>query len=87
MAVGGHITTFRQQSLVLEHRLPEVKVPTLVVWGRQDRVLPLAHAHVAERSIPNASLQIFEECGHAPMIEKPDDFNRVVSEFVSDRIS
>ncbi|MBI5876118.1 MAG: alpha/beta fold hydrolase [Chloroflexi bacterium] len=67
------------------HRLREIKAPTLVVWGKQDRLLPLAHAYRAAKRIPNARAVIFDPCGHLPMTERPDDFNRVVLEFLAGR--
>jgi pimeloyl-ACP methyl ester carboxylesterase len=63
--------------------LSSITAPTLIVWGRQDRVLPLAHARVAKRKMPNAQLHIFESCGHAPHLERPEEYNRVVLEFLS----
>ena len=63
--------------------LSSITVPTLIVWGRQDRVLPLSHARVAKRKMPNARLHIFESCGHAPHLERPEEYNRVVLEFLS----
>jgi pimeloyl-ACP methyl ester carboxylesterase len=63
-----------------------IRVPTLIIWGKQDRIVPVAHAEIARQSIPNAKLHIFDRCGHVPMIEKPDEFNALVTEFVSSHI-
>lgn len=60
-----------------------IRVPTLIIWGQQDRVVPVAHAQVARKSIPNARIHIFDRCGHAPMIEKADEFNSLVMEFAA----
>ena len=57
--------------------------PTLIVWGDSDQLLPVSHAHTARALIPGARLHIFERCGHAPNIEYPDEFNRLVMEFIS----
>jgi len=62
--------------------LATISAPTLIVWGEQDRILPVAHAHVAEKKIPNARLHIFDACGHLPQLERPDEFNAVVLEFL-----
>ncbi len=59
-----------------------ITAPTLVVWGREDAIFPLAHAYVAERGIPNARLAVFDSCGHLPMLECAAAFNAVVSEFL-----
>lgn len=64
-------------------RLPEIQSPTLVIWGKQDRAFPVSHAEVATTSIPNAKLQLFDQCGHLPYLEYADEFNRAVIEFLS----
>ena len=64
------------------HQLSKITAPTLVVWGQQDRVLPVAHAYVAAQGIANARLHIFERCGHCPQIEHTEEFNRLVLEFL-----
>ena len=62
--------------------LHTISAPTLIIWGRQDRVLPLKHAYVAREHIPNASLHIIENCGHITNLECPDEFNDVVTRFL-----
>jgi pimeloyl-ACP methyl ester carboxylesterase len=61
-----------------------IRAPTLIIWGLQDRVVPVAHAHIARKIIPNAQMHIFDKCGHAPMIEKANEFNSLVTKFVVD---
>ena len=56
--------------------------PTLVVWGRQDRLLPVAHVKILEAALPSQRQIIFDGCGHAPMVEKADSFNKAVLEFL-----
>ena len=63
-----------------------INVPTLVVWGKQDRAIPVAHAQVAQQRIPNAQLHIFDPCGHAPQLERANEFNELVTEFVQRRV-
>ena len=67
---------------VLEN-LHTISVPTLIIWGRQDRVLPLNHAYVAKDHIPNACLHIIENCGHIINLECPAEFNDVVMHFLN----
>jgi pimeloyl-ACP methyl ester carboxylesterase len=62
------------------HRL---RCPTLIIWGKQDKVLPIEHAHVAASVVPNATLQVFDSCGHAPQAERPVDFNATVLQFLA----
>jgi pimeloyl-ACP methyl ester carboxylesterase len=57
-------------------------VPTLVVWGKQDRVFPVTHAHIAAQGIPDARLHIFERCGHWAQLEYFNEFNDLVAEFM-----
>src|SRR5262249_33883399 len=71
----------------IRHRLEEIEVPTLIVWGRNDRVVPVPAALSYKRRIgDNAQLVIFDKCGHVPMIEHPVRFNRVVEEFLDTRV-
>jgi pimeloyl-ACP methyl ester carboxylesterase len=68
----------------IRHRLEEIEVPTLIVWGRQDRVVPVPAAFAYQQRIgENAELIIFDRCGHVPQIERPVRFNRVLEEFLS----
>lgn len=64
-------------------RLEEIRVPTLIIWGAQDRLLPVAHAHLAAKRVPNARLHIFDPCGHVPIIERAQEFNALVIAFLS----
>ncbi len=65
-------------------RLSAIQRPTLVVWGRQDPVLPVAHAEVAGTGIPNARVEILEQCGHALMLEQTEAFTGLLLDFLSD---
>lgn len=62
----------------------EIRVPTLIVWGKQDRVLPIQHAFTAKKRIPNARIHLFERCGHTPQLEYPAQFNALIGEFVQE---
>ncbi len=55
----------------LTDRLGEVSTPTLIIWGRHDRLIDVSCAEVMAASIPNNKIVIFEDAGHIPMIEKP----------------
>ena len=67
----------------IRHRLEEIEVPTLIVWGRQDAVVPIpAAADYKERIGDNAELVIFDRCGHMPELERPVRFNRLVEDFL-----
>jgi pimeloyl-ACP methyl ester carboxylesterase len=64
-------------------RLPAVSVPTLIVWGRNDWIVPVSGAYEYERLIPNARRVVFEQTGHVPMLERPARFNQLVEEFLA----
>ncbi|YAF96992.1 MAG: alpha/beta fold hydrolase [Nodularia sp. CChRGM 3473] len=64
-------------------QLPRIKTPTLIIWGKQDRILPVSHAYVAAQALPNHHLHIFDPCGHHPHLECPDDFNALVLGFLA----
>jgi pimeloyl-ACP methyl ester carboxylesterase len=65
-------------------RLGEISCPTLVVWGRNDRLVPVRDAAEFERLIPNARKLIFEDTGHVAMLERPERFNAALEEFLSE---
>ena len=57
--------------------------PALVVWGAQDRIVPPICGEQYARLLPNARLHLIEACGHRPHLEKPDEFTRVVVDFLT----
>jgi pimeloyl-ACP methyl ester carboxylesterase len=63
-------------------KLHFITIPTLVVWGAEDRIIPLARGREFAASIPGAKLVVIEKCGHAPMVEKPTDFLAAVKAFL-----
>jgi pimeloyl-ACP methyl ester carboxylesterase len=66
----------------LVHRLRRVKIPTLVVWGKQDGLVPLRHGEAYRDAIPSAELKVIDRCGHAPQLERPAEFVALVEEFL-----
>ncbi|HET7415881.1 MAG TPA: alpha/beta fold hydrolase [Arthrobacter sp.] len=57
--------------------------PTLLVWGGADRILPASHLEAARKAFPQAEYQLFEDCGHMPQIEKEEEFDALVEEFLA----
>jgi 4,5:9,10-diseco-3-hydroxy-5,9,17-trioxoandrosta-1(10),2-diene-4-oate hydrolase len=82
VTVGGSITTFKQQSLVLENRLSEITVPTLLVWGAKDPIVPVRHAYQAARVIPDCRVKVFENCGHNVHRDELKQFSSTVTRFL-----
>ena len=71
-------------SYSFRERLPEIDVPVLIVWGENDLLVPVGDAARFERRIgANARRVIFEDTGHAPMIERPSRFNAVLESFLA----
>lgn len=68
----------------LPHLLHRVKnLPTQIVWGRQDRIVPLSAGEAYQQAIRGSSLTVVENCGHHPEIEKPGEFVNLVRDFLS----
>jgi pimeloyl-ACP methyl ester carboxylesterase len=62
--------------------LHRARVPTLLVWGREDRVLPPETTELWLEQLPEARLMVIEQAGHYPALERPDEVGRVVTEFL-----
>ena len=60
-----------------------VRAPTLLVWGDEDRLIPMAHGKRLARAIAGARLDVVPATGHMPFIERPDEFVRVVRPFLA----
>jgi pimeloyl-ACP methyl ester carboxylesterase len=58
------------------------QVPTLIVWGGCDAIIPVRHAHAAHDAIENSRLEIFEDAGHYPHCEDPGRFAELLTEFI-----
>jgi pimeloyl-ACP methyl ester carboxylesterase len=82
-------TTFRiawrpyMYNQTLPHLLGGVRIPALIVWGRQDRIVPLECGERYTRLLPNARLEILENCGHLADLERPEALARLVTEFLN----
>lgn len=63
-------------------RLSAIEIPTLIVWGLSDRIVPVEAALRYHRLIPRSRLEIFERTGHVPQIERPQRFNTLLDEFL-----
>jgi pimeloyl-ACP methyl ester carboxylesterase len=69
----------------LRPKLSRIEVPTLVIWGEHDTLVPRAIGEEIRANLPNASWVVLEGAGHNPMWDRADAFNRVVVEFLSGR--
>jgi pimeloyl-ACP methyl ester carboxylesterase len=68
----------------IRDRLGEIACPTLIVWGAQDKLVPVRDADDFERLIPNARKVVWEETGHVAMLERPEAFNRLLAAFLDE---
>lgn len=65
----------------------QIVAPTVIIWGKQDRVVPYRHALAARQKIPNARVHLFDHCGHTPQLEYPAQFNAIIREFADELYS
>jgi pimeloyl-ACP methyl ester carboxylesterase len=68
----------------LAHFLPRVPNRTLIVWGREDRIVPVECGEQYRRALPGARLVVLERCGHLPSIEQPDAYAKLVLDFLGE---
>lgn len=78
----GHKEMVNRPDLTLEHRLEQIVAETLLVWGRNDTGAPLEDAERLLWGLPHARLEVFDDCGHMPMMEHPARFNGLVRAFL-----
>jgi pimeloyl-ACP methyl ester carboxylesterase len=74
------------QREVLVHQLPRLQMPTLIVWGKEDRVFPYWQAQGAAARLQNGSLKLIPNCGHLPHVEQPKRFISTLGEFLNEKI-
>lgn len=67
----------------LQHVMPKIKVPTLLIWGENDTATPLKDGQKMEKLIPNSGLVVFKGCGHYCFLDKSKDFEIIIDNFLS----
>jgi pimeloyl-ACP methyl ester carboxylesterase len=67
----------------LGDELNKIQVPTLLVWGNNDTITPPFVGQEFNKLIPNSELHFIDKCGHAPMMEVPDEFNKILQGFLT----
>ena len=73
-AINGFPTVYRQ--------LGKLDIPVLLIWGRNDQILPLEQSRDILSAIPHAEFHVIEGCGHIPHYEKPEEVNPIVQQFL-----
>lgn len=80
--VAAYVTRWRREMAALEPRLGKLRMPVLLVWGEQDRIVPPASARPLQAAIPGAELALLPAAGHAPFEECPPAFAGCVAPFL-----
>lgn len=68
----------------LGDKLHQIDSPTLLIWGKEDTITPAFVGEKFNELIEGSKLHFVEKCGHAPMMEHPDQFNKILEEFLLD---
>ena len=79
---GINLLGLRREHNILD-RLRDQPAPLLVIWGEDDLVIPPVKAEDVQHALPRSTVHVLPECGHWPHMEKPDDFNRILTDFLS----
>lgn len=69
----------------MSEELPNIKTPTLLIWGENDLVTPPEVAREFKSLLPNSKLEWIKKCGHAPMMEHPDEFNKILFNWLNQK--
>lgn len=82
----GTLTGQHDHEIMLD-KLSRLTIPTLLIWGEQDRVLPVHHAKAAISRLPQGRLEILSDCGHIPQIEQPERLEAALSKFFNEIVA
>ena len=83
--IGVDIRGQRDELLHDLHRqLRNMPAPTLIIWGSHDSAVPVSHAYAAQKLIPNSRVQMIDRSNHMPQLERPQEFNQLVLDFLSE---
>jgi len=78
------VVDHRGQRISARDRLQlATRMPTLIVWGTKDRMIPVEHAHAAHQALPASRLELFEGAGHLPHLADPERFTDVLLDFLA----
>jgi pimeloyl-ACP methyl ester carboxylesterase len=80
--LGASMAIFRQEAAVLVPQLAAVMIPTLLVWGGKDKIVPVSNAYAAARLIPGCQVHVFEDGGHSVYRQKVKEFAHLLTAFL-----
>lgn len=81
-AVLAAMAAFKTRPPFLDDRLKDIKTPTLIIWGKQDKLIPVQTAGRFAKGIPGSRIVVIENAGHLPQVEQPEAFSRALKKFV-----
>ena len=70
----------------MKEDLPKIKQKTCIIWGENDKITPPDVGHEFHSEIPNSDIFWIDKCGHAPMIEQPNKFNKILVEWLKNNL-
>ena len=82
--IQNMLTLARAQQFPDSALITKVQCPTLIIWGKQDVIIPVAHAEQFHHDIKNSRVIILDPCGHTPMMERTEDVKKAFVEFVKE---
>ena len=82
VSLGRKLTTLKEQTQVLSQQLSEIMMPTLIIWGAKDPILPAQQAYDAAKLIPNCQVKVFADGGHSVYRQKPAEFIKLLVAFL-----
>ncbi|MCI0351693.1 MAG: alpha/beta hydrolase [Acidobacteriales bacterium] len=83
--IGQFVDSMKRGEDFLDGRLARLQIPTLIIWGRSDRLTPLQLGQRFQREIKSSKLEVIEQCGHMPQQECPAPFNTLLTRFIAAR--
>ena len=82
-ALLSTLRNFMLENHVLHYeRINKLDIPKMILWGREDAVLPFRYGQKIHALVTNAKFEVFEKCGHVPQFEEPDKFNQLAFKFI-----
>jgi pimeloyl-ACP methyl ester carboxylesterase len=80
--IGSCIATLTEQTICLLSQLPDIVVPTLVMWGAKDPIVPSTQAYAAAKLIPDCQVKVFDNCGHSVYRDRLNEFSNELTGFL-----
>jgi pimeloyl-ACP methyl ester carboxylesterase len=80
-ALRAHVDLGGQREVLVD-QLPHLEMPTLVIWGKRDRVFPYSQGQKAVSLLQQGFLELIPDCGHLPHVEQPDRFAAILNQFL-----